>query len=230
MPFRKFFISILLLLALPSGLLHAGEKPEAMLQTLSEEVLDTLQNEREAIRAEPSKLFSLTEQVLGPRVDMDLMAKMVLGKYRRTASDDQMQRFTHEFRMLLVRFYVSALLDDQNTIDEILESRDGLIVFQPTRMEADAKRVTTHANVHLPSGRDVPVVFQLHRYHGPWLIFDVTVENISLVKLYRDNFANEIRTKGLDTLIEDLAKRNAELLNQTAEGEPEASLASHRSA
>ncbi len=206
----------LAILALLLGLfapLHATEEaPHAMLEALSVEMLDVLETEREAIHARPDHLFDLVEGTLISHVDLERMSRWVLGKHWRGADETQKSRFFNEFRTLLVRFYVSALLDEPEQIDTLLEHREGLIEFQPVRLGEEEKKCVARATVNLPEGRTVPVVFQMHRYDGPWLIYDVSVENISLVKLYRDNFSATITQKGLDSLLDELEQRNERLL------------------
>jgi phospholipid transport system substrate-binding protein len=47
------------------------------------------------------------------------------------------------------------------------------------------------------------------------MMYDVNVDGISLVSNYRSSFSTEMRRDGIDKLIERLATRNEELLQQT---------------
>ncbi len=205
-------LSLLFFMVFLRPLMAYAEPPQQMLEELSVEMLDALEAEREAIHQRPDYLFELVEKTLIEHVDLERMSRWVLGKHWRHASESQQQRFNHEFRTLLVRFYVSALLDEPKQLDELLAHRQGLIVFQPVRMGEEDQKCVARATVNLPEGRSVPVVFQLHRYEGPWRIYDVSVENISLVKLYRDNFGSAIAQKGLDVMLDELEQRNQQLL------------------
>jgi phospholipid transport system substrate-binding protein len=190
------------------------EEPRAMLESVSKELLGTLKNEQAQLHARPQKLFEVVDEVLAPHVDLETMSRWVLGKYWRKATPEQRTRFTAEFRTLMVRFYVSALLDDPKQIDTILAHSDTIIVFPPASGESDPKRTIVRSEVHLPDGPVVPVIFNLHQKDGQWLIFDVNVDGISLVTNYRNSFAQQVAQKGLDTLISDLAAKNKELLEQ----------------
>jgi phospholipid transport system substrate-binding protein len=61
----------------------------------------------------------------------------------------------------------------------------------------------------------VPVSFNLFlNTEGQWKMYDVNVDGISLVTNYRSSFAADIKRDGLDALIERLAERSSELLEQ----------------
>ena len=44
-----------------------------------------------------------------------------------------------------------------------------------------------------------------------WKVYDVMVGGVSLVANYRTEFANTVRTSGIDGLIKDLQKKNQSL-------------------
>lgn len=215
-PFAAW-LSALLLLALLSGRAGASiPAPTAMLESLTDEVITVLKREQEAVHRDPTYLFDLVEQVLLPHVDMEVMSRYVLGKHWRTASAEQRERFRREFKNLLVRFYVSALIDDPAKLDELLANSENLIKYLPVTVDDATRKTTVRAEVNMPNGGPkVPVSFSLFlNAKGEWLMYDVNVDGISLVTNYRSNFATEIKRDGLDALIDRLAERNRELLEQ----------------
>ena len=210
------WLAALLLLAALSGPANASIPPQAMLESVTEEIITVLKREQEAIHREPTYLFDLVEQVLLPHVDMEVMSRYVLGKHWRTATADQRKRFSEEFKNLLVRFYVSALIDDTSKLDELLANTENLVNYLPVSVDDSTRKTTVRAEVNMPNGGPrVPVSFNLYlSAQGEWLMYDVNVDGISLVTNYRSNFATEIRRDGLDVLIDRLAERNRELLEQ----------------
>ena len=208
--------TVTLFLLLSSTVSASAEPPEVMLENLSQQLIDTLKTEREAIRRQPVRLYEVVEQVLIPHVDMQRMSRWVLGKHWRTATREQKQLFTQEFQTLLVRFYSAALLDEPDKLDELLASLDeGIISFQPARLSKDAKQSIVKATVHLVEGPEIPVSFRLYKSGNSWKVIDVTVDGISLVTNYRSSFASEIRRDGLETMINRLSDRNRELLERS---------------
>lgn len=201
---------------------EANIKPEQMLRSVTQEVFEVLEAEREAVKQEPTRLFSLVEEVLLPHVDMAVMSRFVLGKHWRTASAEQRERFSGEFKNLLIRFYISALVEDPDKIDELLANTDGLITYFAPNIDDDTRKTSVRAEVRMPNGGPkVPVVFSLFQKEGKWLLYDVNVDGISLVTNYRSSFSTEVSRQGLDTLIDRLAARNQELLKKAEKGDPE---------
>lgn len=201
---------------------EANVPPDKMLESVTQEMFDLLKRERESVKQQPTRLFDLVEQVLLPHVDMDVMSRFVLGKHWRTASAEQRERFSGEFKNLLIRFYISALVENPDKIDELLANTDGLITYFAPNVDDDARKTSVRAEVQMPNGGPkVPVVFSLFQKEGKWLLYDVNVDGISLVTNYRSSFSTEVSRQGLDTLIDRLAARNQELLKKAEQGDPE---------
>lgn len=194
------------------------EEPRVLLEAVSKELLTTLKKEQTQLHAQPQRMFDIVDQVLVPHVDLETMSRLVLGKHWRSATPAQRERFIAEFRTLMVRFYVSALLDDPKQIDSILAKADTIITFLPVSGGDDPRKSIVRSEVHLPTGQVVPVVFNLHYRDGVWRVFDVNVEGISLIINYRNSFSQQVVQSGLDSLINDLAARNKTLLEQSGNG------------
>lgn len=197
--------------------------PHQMLNSVTEKVISSLREEREAIRLQPTHLFTVVEQALLPHVEINVMSRFVLGQHWRRASDEQKARFSEEFKNLLVRFYVSALLDDPEQLDSLLAEGNNLVRYLPVTVADDTRTTTVRGEVFLPNnGPRVPVSFSLMRIEsGEWLLYDVNVDGISLVSNYRTSFSADISREGLDRLIDRLAERNRRLLDEANGKQPE---------
>ncbi len=187
-----------------------------MLESVTEEIVQVLERERDAVQREPVHLFEVVEQVLLPHVDMDVLSRYVLGKYWRTANEAQRDRFRREFKDFLVRFYVSAMLDDLTGIDEFLANSKKMIKYLPVSVDDSTRKTTVRAEVNMSNGGPkIPVSFNLFlNAEGKWMLYDVNVDGISLVTNYRSSFAAEIKRDGLDALLDRLAERNRTLLEE----------------
>jgi phospholipid transport system substrate-binding protein len=216
---HALWLTSLMLFALTTSV-EASVPPEKMLESVTEEMFSVLKRERDSVKQKPTRLFDLVEQVLLPHVDMQVMSRFVLGKHWRSATATQKKQFSNEFKNLMVRFYVSALLDQPDQLDELLANTDNLIAYLPVKLDADTKKTTVRAEVHMPNGGPrVPVSFSLFKKKGNWLMYDVNVDGISLVSNYRSSFNSEASRDGLDKLIQHLAERNKSLLAKYERGE-----------
>lgn len=212
----KRWVGSLLLVTLLSGQASATVAPQTMLEAVTDEIIDAFKREQETVKHEPTQMFALVEKILLPHVDMDVMSRYVLGKYWRTATEEQRERFRQEFKDLLVRFYVSALLDDPARLDELLANSENLIKYIPVNIDDSTRKTTVRAEVSMPNGGPkIPVSFSLFRNtEGEWMMYDVNVDGISLVTNYRSSFAAEIKRDGLDALLDRLTERNQSLLEE----------------
>ncbi len=215
-----FVITLLalgLLLGATAGAASVPQAPEQLMTEVSRQMLDTLKREREAVRERPQHMFDLVDQVLGPHVDFPRMSGWVLGKYWRQATAEQRKRFIAAFRVMMVRFYTAALLEDPKQLDDLLARDNDLITFLPGR-QAEGDTTTVRSEVHLDGGKVVQVLFAVHNRDGDWKVYDVTVEGVSLVTNYRTSFAQEITQVGIDGLIARLEERNQALMDQVVNG------------
>ena len=77
------------------------------------------------------------------------------------------------------------------------------------RAKKDATEVTVRTEVQLDAGFPIPINYRMYRTKdGEWLVFDVSIDGVSLVTNYRSSFSKEIRQGGLPKLIAKLSERN----------------------
>jgi phospholipid transport system substrate-binding protein len=60
-------------------------------------------------------------------------------------------------------------------------------------------------------GTEVPVEARMNRKNERWLIYDVAIENVSLISNYRSQFDRIIRQKSYPELIKQLRSRGETL-------------------
>lgn len=147
------------------------------------------------------------ETAIYPYVDFDRVSALVLGQNWKQASADDKVRFTKEFKTLLVRTYSRAFI----------EFKDWSIRYLPLQMEPGATKVVVNTEVLQPGLQPIGVSYRMILVNGEWKAYDIMIEGVSLVTNYRSSFNNEIARSGsLHSLIEDLAKRNADALASKA--------------
>jgi phospholipid transport system substrate-binding protein len=191
--------------------------PVVMLQSATHRLLVKMEQERSQIKADSNRLMALANEVLVRHFDINAMSRWVLGSHWKAATSEQQQRFTEEFQTLVIRFYVSAMFDDPKLLDEIIAMGDRIINFEPVTWDASTKKVTVNSLFSIPSGLEVPVNFKLYfAKSGEWLIYDVSVDGISLVTNYRNSFSAEIRKDGIELMLQRLINKNREQLNKVA--------------
>ena len=187
-----------LLLSAGSQALHAEPGPDVLLREVTDDVLAEIRKDPEQLK-DIAQVRALTERFILPHIDFQAAAQWVLGKYWRTASGQQRARFVEEFRQLLLNTYVRS----------ISNYRENRISIAPARGNQASGRMEVAAEIERPDGPPVNLGFRLHRPGPDWLVYDISVEGVSLVATHRSSFAKEIHDKGLDSLIDHLASLNA---------------------
>lgn len=192
------WLLVCILIVLGSMRAEAGVEPQDVVRQASALVLAALENEGSVLAEDPQRLYALVDAVLLLHMDFERMSRWVLGKHWKTASPEQRTRFVQEFRSLLVRTYATALASYRGQRVEFLAQRPG----------ASTEEVVVRTEIRQAGGPPIPVNFSLYRRDGEWKAYDVQIDGISLVANYRASFAAEVRSGGLDGLIQTLTARN----------------------
>jgi phospholipid transport system substrate-binding protein len=188
-----------LILSASSMVSVAAEHPaQTLVENSITAMLDVLKNEGDRIKADPEYLQSKVDELIVPNLDFDTMTKLAVGKFWRKADATQQTELISEFKMLLLNTYTGALT----------EYSGETITFEPFRPEEREDRAVVRSNFSQSGGDNVPVVYKL-REKGGWSIYDIEVNNISLVTNYRTAFTSEIGKGGIAGLIETLKERNS---------------------
>jgi len=178
----------------PSPQAVPGPSPQQLIEEVSQSLLRDLDANRAVYSSDPVKLRSLVDKYLLPNFDTEFAARRVLGKHWTTATPEQRKRFIDAF--------VGSLMGDYG--DAILEFTADRLKLLPFRGDPAAKTATVRSLVKRDDGTEVPVNYTLRATPQGWKAWDVTIEGISYVKNFQNDFSAEINDKGLEHLIQRL--------------------------
>jgi len=199
---QRFLIVVVFVLLVFSSGSRAAMPPDQLIQQAVEQLIDELTERKAELERDRGQLYELVERVIVEHIAVDKVAKLVLARHWRNASLEQRARFADEFKNLLIRTYASALFDYTGR-----EQMD----FRPLQLTEDERTAVVRTDVKLPGVRAFPVNYKFLRLEsGEWKIFDVTIDGISLVTIYRVSYSRVIQTTGLDGLISRLENKTAE--------------------
>lgn len=209
--FLKNGLFVLIVTLLINANSHAStQSPDKMLETATKTMLRSINQNRAEIKQSPDKLKSLVEKIILPHLDFIAASKLVMGKYWRRAEKDQKIKFIRQFRLLLLRFYSSALSEYLSNTDKALS--ENLIQYFPVELAEGETSLTVRAELKPETGKSVPIYYRVHLTKKGWKIYDVSVEGISMITTYKNNFATQFKTEGIDALIASLEEKNKEML------------------
>lgn len=170
----------------------ANSAAETLVKNTTDKVL-------QALKTDSSQVDVLVEKIVLPHFDFHRMSKLVLGKNWKSTTSDQQDRFANEFKGLLIRTYAAALVETAKHVNKI----------DYNSINQDAKKATVEAKVY-QVGKATPleVEYAMYFYQGKWQVYNVNVGGVSLVTNYRTEFANDIRTIGIEGLITKIKNQN----------------------
>jgi phospholipid transport system substrate-binding protein len=178
---------------------HAQElSPDALLKKMSEEVIAEIRKDKAIQAGDAAKIAALVEAKIVPHFDFRRTTQIAVGRGWRSATPEQQERLTQEFKTLLVRTYSGALA----------AYRDQVIEFRPLRLAPGDTEVTVRSQVRQSGAEPIAIEYDLAKTGTQWKVYDVRISGISLVATYRSAFAEEISNRGVDGLIAVLAKKN----------------------
>lgn len=192
---KRIYGFVLLLLVFP---VHASSVPEELIRETSTRVIDEIKTNREKYQADPESIYKLVDSVVLPHFDFSAMTDLALGSYRDQVSAEQRPTIVNEFRLLLVRTYSSALLEYTNQE----------LTYLPMEGSVDDGKVVVRTEIAQPGGFPIPIDYSLRRGGDGWKVFDISVDDVSLVTNYRSSFARAIKKDGVAGLIKTLQDRN----------------------
>jgi len=194
---KKIFALILLLVVFP---VLAANGPEQLIRQTADMVLAEFKANPETYKGNPDAVHELVEEVVIPHFDFAAMADLALGKFKDDVSAEQKPAIVNEFRALLVRTYSSALL----------EYTDEKLIYLPMEgVESDGE-VMVRTEVDQAGGFPIPINYSLMLSDDGWKVYDISVDDVSLVTNYRSSFARAIKKNGIDGLIKTMQERNQE--------------------
>jgi phospholipid transport system substrate-binding protein len=197
---RKIILLTSILLLSMAGAARAEVPPEELVRKTADEILTEIKAHRDLYTRDYARLYKMADEKVLLHFDFRRMAQWVLGRSWKEATPAQRDRFTAEFRDLLVGTYSQALLN----------YTDQKIVYLPVQRKPDDTEVTVKTEVKQTGGQpNIPIHYSFYKNKdGAWKVYDITIEGVSLVTNYRSVYATKIREKGVDTLIAEIADNN----------------------
>ncbi len=131
--------------------------------------------------------------------DFGEIARRSLGRHWQGRTDKEREEFISLFGDLLERSYISKI--------ELYGGEK--ILYTNERMDAEVAVVST--KVITKNGTEVPIDYRLLRRGDRWLVYDITIEGVSLVSNYRTQFNKIIQTTSYGELVKKMRAKQDEV-------------------
>lgn len=126
------------------------------------------------------------------------MAQSVLSTNWKVINADQQSEFKELLSQTIESNYIGRL---RAYTDEKVE----------VRHEEVKDSLATVDTVIVAKNGDVPVNYKLRKRKDSWFIYDVVVENVSMVSTYRDSYRPIVSKDGIDGLLKQMKAKIAEV-------------------
>jgi phospholipid transport system substrate-binding protein len=188
------FFSFMMALA---GVTVAGPGPTEAVRTSVDAIIGIL---KDASLDKPAKREKI-RGVIGERFDFRAMSQRTLATNWKKASVEEQQHFVELFAELIQNSYIGRI-----------ETYTNETVKYPDEKVTDNRAVVD--TLILTSSAEIPVSYRLFLKNDRWLVYDVTVEGVSLISNYRTSYQEIVKKEGFAGLLARMEEKIRELANQ----------------
>jgi phospholipid transport system substrate-binding protein len=133
-------------------------------------------------------------------LDLDRMARGSLGDHWNELTPAEHDQFVSLFGAFIEAAYLAQIQDYVELKIDVGKER----IVGPNDARVDATVIQPHEEM-------LPITFMLERRGDDWIVYDVEVEDVSMVQNYRTQFNRVIKRQGLAQLLNDLRAKQKQL-------------------
>ena len=196
-PYQKTILAIAATAVLSSALpirANAGVPTEQVRQT-ADKVLQVLQDSRAKATGNTSQRREQLRQILAGRFDFAEMAKRSLGSHWHKASGLEQQKFVRLFTDLLESSYIGQI--EGYAGEKIIYGREAV---DQNQADVETKILTKK--------EEVAIVYKLRTDGADWKVYDVVIENVSIVNNFRTQFNRILAKESFADLLSRLESKS----------------------
>ena len=136
---------------------------------------------------------------IGKSFDARAMSQSVLSTNWRDASKEQQDEFQALFMQTLENTYIGRV--EAYTNEQVDFKKEDI----------NNNRATVDTAI-LASNNEIPVNYKLRLRSDGWFVYDVEVENVSMVSSYRETYRSVVKRDGMDGLLAQMREKAAQVL------------------
>jgi phospholipid transport system substrate-binding protein len=190
---KTFGLALAVSLSLLAPVHAAPKPPDQVVKEGTATLQDLIAKNHQTYKADLPAFYKMVDDTVVPYFDVPFIARSVLGRNRKGASEEQITRFQEAFKNMLIRSYANALLEYHDSVKA---------EWKPLRLAEGAEDVIVNSTLVRAGGQSpVAIGFALHKTSDEWKVYDIVIEGISLISNFRGQFNSEIKKSGLDSVI-----------------------------
>ena len=136
-------------------------------------------------------------EVISPRFDFSEMAKRSLGRHWAARTSAEQREFVKAFATLMGRSYADNI--ESYTTQNVLYIRES----------EDQNYAQVDTKILAENGSPLSINYKLHSVDSEWKIYDLVIENISMVNNYRSQFDRIIARSSFTDLVQTMKDKQS---------------------
>lgn len=193
-------LTLVCLFALSLRALAADSPLETVRATINQ-VTPILQKVSEQNGDSRQERINKVWEIVESRFDLPELARRALGIHWRERTEGERQEFIKLFTELIKQTYSDTLMRYTGDIQ---------FFFDQERIEGNFATVNTRM-FNPALDKTIPIRYRLHRVGNDWLVYDVVIEQVSMVSNYRTQFHRIISRASYEELVQSIQNRLQEL-------------------
>jgi len=181
-------VGLAILLLVQPVWLAAGVPGDQVRQT-TDKLLAILKDPQLKGESKKNERRDKLKELIYQRFDFTEMARRSLGSEWRRRSPEEQKEFVKLFTGLLERTYLDNI-----------ESYNGE-KFRYLKEQEDNNHAQVDTKIIDNKGQEFSINYRLHKVNGDWKVYDVVIEDISLVNNYRSQFNRVLATSSYEELV-----------------------------
>ena len=173
----------------------AAETPGEQVRQTVDKLLMILKDPQLKGESKKNERREKLKEVLYQRFDFTEMAKRALGSEWRRRTPEEQKEFVRLFTNLLEQAY----------LDKIESYNGEKVQFLKERVDGNYAEVNT--KIIDNKGQEFSITYRLHNVNGDWRVYDVVVEDISVVNNYRAQFSRVLAKSSYQELVNRMKEK-----------------------
>lgn len=167
------------------------------------QTIDRITEQLRTIGSTPGWRDNVTKLVHS-KFNFEVMSQGVLGPNWHKATPQERERFVKLFSQLLEETYIGR----------VREYTGQKIRFGSEHIRQNRAVVDTY--IAMDSGDEIPISYRMLLNGDEWEVYDVVIEEVSLVRNYRSSYSEILRKKNIEGLLEEMQAKIEELKQRRA--------------
>lgn len=190
---RKMLMPLFVSLAVVGHVQAQPESPDRVIEQTTAELQSRIAAEHQTYEQNKEAFYSMVDEQVERHFDTKTIAMFILGRHLKQVTPEQLARFEEAFKNMLIRQYADNLLEYYDTVT---------VEAKPARVSGD--RASVDVLLKRPNKQPIPMTFSMREKDGVWRVWDVKVENLSLVLNFRAQIDSQIQRSSVTEVIDRL--------------------------